>query len=53
MKCLNTQLKMEQDNLGFLQNLETWINNHTWEKYENLDENDTKDNTRPRITRSL
>ena len=53
MKCLNMQLKIERDNLGFLQNLETWINNHTWEKYENLDENDTKDTTRPRITRSL
>jgi len=53
MKCLNMQLKVERDNLGFLQNLETWINNHTWEKYENLDENDTKDTTRPRITRSL
>ena len=52
MKCLNTQLKMEQDNLGFLQNLETWINNHTWEKYENLDENDTRETT-TRITRSL
>jgi len=53
IKCLETQLKVERDNLGFLQNLETWINNHTWEKYENLDENDTKDTTRPRITRSL
>ena len=53
MQCLNIQLKVERDNLGFLQNLETWINNHTWEKYENLDENDTKDTTRPRITRSL
>ena len=53
IRCLNVQLKVERDNLGFLQNLETWINNHTWEKYENLDENDTKDTTRPRITRSL
>ena len=53
MKCLQIQLKVDSDSLGFLQNLETWINNHTWEKYENLDENDTKDTTRPRITRSL
>lgn len=53
MKCLDLQLTLERDNLGFLQNLETWINNYTWEKYENLDENDTKDNTGPRITRSL
>jgi len=53
MRCLDIQLKIERDNLGFLQNLETWINNYTWEKYENLDENDTKEDTRPRITRSL
>ena len=52
MKCLNNQLKLERDNLGYLQNLETWINNHTWEKYENLDENETRGNTQ-RITRSL
>jgi len=51
--CLNTQLKLERNNLAYLQNLETWINNHTWEKYENLDENDTRDKTKPRITRSL
>ena len=53
INCLNKQLRMERDRLGYLQNLETWINNHTWEKYENLDENDTKTNTGPRITRSL
>ena len=52
MTCLNNQLKVERDNLGYLQNLETWINNHTWEKYENLDENDTRDTT-TRITRPL
>lgn len=50
---LNKQLRMERDRLGYLQNLETWINNHTWEKYENLDEDDTKASTGPRITRSL
>ena len=52
MKCLDTQLTMERNNLAYMQNLETWINNHTWEKYENLDENDTKQQTN-RITRSL
>ena len=52
MKCLDTQLRVERDNLHYLQNLETWINNHTWEKYENLDENDTGETT-SRITRSL
>ena len=44
---------MQEDSLGYMQNLETWINNHTWEKYENITEDDTKDKDRPRITRSL
>ena len=52
MKCLDTQLTIDRNNLAYMQNLETWINNHTWEKYENLDENDTKQQTN-RITRSL
>ena len=52
LNCLNKQLIIEKDNLGFLQNLEVWINNHTWEKYENLEENDTREIT-TRITRSL
>jgi len=53
MALLDVQLTVEKNNLQYLQNLETWINNHTWEKYENITENDTKDNERPRITRSL
>ena len=52
IKLLKVQLKMQEDSLGYMQNLETWINNHTWEKYENLDENDTRKTTK-RITRSL
>jgi len=52
IKLLKVQLKIEEDNLGYMQNLETWINNHTWEKYENLNENDGKQSTK-RITRSL
>ena len=52
IECLNKQLLIEKDRLSFLQNLETWINNHTWEKYENLDEYDTRETT-TRITRSL
>ena len=52
INCLNIQLMIERDKLAFLQNLETWINNHTWEKYEDIDYNDnTKQNQR--ITRSL
>tara|TARA_R110000851_G_scaffold94081_3_gene204773 strand:+ start:137 stop:688 length:552 start_codon:yes stop_codon:yes gene_type:complete len=50
---LNVQLTIERSNLAYMQNLETWINNHTWEKYENITEDDTKDKDRPRITRSL
>ena len=52
IKCLHNQLQVQRDNLGYLQNLETWINNHTWEKYENLEEYDTRETT-TRITRSL
>ena len=52
INCLNNQLRVERDKLAYLQNLETWINNHTWEKYENLEEHDTRENTN-RITRSL
>ena len=54
MKCLDKQLKIDRESLGYLQNLEVWINNHTWEKYENLDEHATQNgDTKPRITRTL
>ena len=36
---LNKQLKIERGRLEYLQNLEVWINNHTWEKYTNIDDN--------------
>ena len=52
IKLLKVQLKVQEDSLGYMQNLETWINNHTWEKYENINENDTGKTTK-RITRSL
>jgi hypothetical protein len=52
INCLKTQLRVERNSLGYMQNLETWINNHTWEKYENLEENDTQQST-TRITRTL
>ena len=32
MKLLDVQLKVERGRLEYLQNLEVWINNHTWEK---------------------
>ena len=36
VSCLKKQLGHQQDNLGYMQNFETWINNHTWEKYEDI-----------------
>ena len=51
IKCLTTQLAHDQDNLGYMQNFETWINNHTWEKYEDININSTEDERR--ITRKL
>ena len=57
MKCLDKQLTVDRNNLGYLQNLEVWINNHTWEKYEDLNEQNQTENgekgQRPRITRTL
>ena len=51
MHCLKMQLSHEGDNLGYLQNFETWINNHTWEKYEDMNIKDINDDRR--ITRQL
>lgn len=52
MKLLDVQLKVERDRLEYLQNLEVWINNHTWEKYTNIDSaNGTESENR--ITRKL
>ena len=51
---LKTQLEVDKENLGYLQNLETWLNNHTWEKYENIDyDNEQSLSSSPRITRKL
>ena len=51
IKCLQIQLQHEKGNLGYMQNLETWINNHTWEKYEDININTNTDDGR--ITRKL
>ena len=53
MECLDRQLLVNKESLGFLQNLEVWINNYTWEKYENLNDYAPTDETKSRITRSL
>ena len=49
----NGYLEVNKDNLGFLQNLEVWINNYTWEKYENLNDYAEESKHSPRNTRSL
>jgi hypothetical protein len=50
MRLLRTQLKVERNNLEYMQQLEVWLNNHTWEKYLNIDENGGEET---RITRRL
>ena len=51
MGLLDKQLSIERERLEYLQNLEVWINNHTWEKYANIEENGTESENR--ITRKL
>lgn len=55
IECLNRELDFRRkgNGLGYMQMLDTWVNNHSWEKYT-----DTNDTTEPepntgRITRSL
>ena len=43
---LNVQLRVDRDRLEYLQNLEVWINNHTWEKYANIEDNGGADKER-------
>ena len=38
MKCLDTQLKHQRQNLQYMQLLEVWINSATWEKWEDFKE---------------
>ena len=53
IKCLKIQLLVDKDSLGYMQNLETWLNNHTWEKYEDINYEDKSDEQSQRITRQL
>lgn len=55
IECLTRELDFRRkgNGLGYMQMLDTWINNHSWEKYT-----DTNDTTEPeqntgRITRAL
>tara|TARA_R100000654_G_scaffold49840_1_gene75991 strand:+ start:830 stop:1375 length:546 start_codon:yes stop_codon:yes gene_type:complete len=51
IKLLNVQLRVERGKLEYMQQLEVWLNNHTWEKYINMDENAGQSENR--ITRRL
>tara|TARA_R110002051_G_scaffold325315_1_gene427034 strand:- start:390 stop:923 length:534 start_codon:yes stop_codon:yes gene_type:complete len=52
IRLLQIQLETDKDSLGYMQKLETWLNNYTWEDYIdiNLDKSNKNDG---RITRSL
>ena len=51
IKLLKVQLRVERGRLEYMQQLEVWLNNHTWEKYINMDENAGQSENR--ITRRL
>ena len=51
IKLLKVQLRVERGKLEYMQQLEVWVNNHTWEKYINMDENAGQSENR--ITRRL
>ena len=48
IKALNTELDLrkEDDSLKYMQQLVTWVNNHTWEKYIGLNDEQTKSSRR-------
>ena len=50
MRLLHIQLEADKESRGYMQNLETWLNNYTWEKYIDIN---LEDNDDGRITRSL
>jgi len=53
IKCLINELELRKstNTLGWMQMLPTWINNYTWEKYEDIEDNSPND--KARITRQL
>jgi len=54
VECLKHELEFRKSNnsLGFMQMLQTWVNQHTWEQYEDTDVGKTTEQER-RITRKL
>lgn len=56
MQCLERELEIRRraNSLGYMQMLETWLNNHSWEKYSDLSDTTTKSESESgRITRQL
>jgi len=54
VKCLINELELRKSTstLGWMQMLPTWVNNYTWEKYEDV-ENEQSPEEQRRITRKL
>lgn len=52
IKCLINELELRKasNSLGYMQMLQTWVNNHTWDQYEDINESTS---TTGRITRKL
>lgn len=52
VKCLVNELELRKSTstLGYMQMLTTWVNNYTWEKYEDIE---TSSPNESRITRQL
>lgn len=53
VQCLINELELRKstNSLGYMQMLQTWANNHTWEQYEDIGNEPTKSSSR--ITRKL
>ncbi len=41
IKCLKLQLEKEAQRIQFMNGIEVWLNQHIWEKYEDLEVNNT------------
>ena len=54
VKCLINELELRKstNTLGYMQMLATWVNNYTWEQYEDV-ENEQSPEEQRRITRKL
>lgn len=55
IQCLERELDIRRrgNSLGYMQMLETWLNNHSWEKYSDLSDTNSKSTESGRITRQL